>query len=388
MHMGKKCRAIICGMVLLAGMIRPVWAEESRFGQPEFTVNCKAALLMDQDSGAVLYAANPDIQLPEASITKVMTLLLTMEALEEGRVGLEDIVPVSEHSYSMGGSQIWLEPGEQFTLDEMLRAICVSSANDAAVAVAEYIGGSEEVFVEQMNGKAAELGLINTHYRNACGLDAAGHVSSARDVAVLSREILNHYPLVLEYSGIWMDSLRDGQTQLVNTNKLLKSYPGITGLKTGTTGGAGVCITASAERDGLRLIAVVLGAPSSQERFAAAKTLLDYGFANFANREAPLPEDAPEQIGVAGGTAGEVPLRYERPAGILLRKGEENLLSAVLELPENLQAPVTAGRQVGTVHLSVDGEEIGDYAVCAAGNVPDLDLRAALKKLIAELAHG
>lgn len=388
MGIGKRGRALICGAALLAGLVMPAAAEESRFDQPELALNCKAALLMEQDSGTVLYAMNPDIQLPEASITKVMTVLLTMEALDEGKVGLEDIVPVSEHSYNMGGSQIWLEPGEQLTLDEMLRAICVSSANDAAVAVAEYIGGSEEAFVSQMNEKAAALGLVNTHYCNACGLDAAGHVSSARDIALLSREILIGHPRVLEYSGIWMDSLRDGKTQLVNTNKLLKNYPGITGLKTGTTGGAGVCITASAERDGLRLIAVILGAPSSQERFAATRTLLDYGFANFASREAPLPEEAPGKVTVAGGTEGEVALQYERPDGILLRKGEENALDAVTELPETVQAPITVGQQLGTVHLTVAGEEIGSYAVSAAGSVEKLNLHAALGKLLLGWARG
>lgn len=388
MQRGNRWCALVCATALAAGLVMPARAEESRFGQPEFTVNCKAGLLMDQDSGTVLYAMNPDIQLPEASITKVMTMLLTMEALEAGRISLEDIVPVSEHSYNMGGSQIWLEPGEQMTLDEMLRAICVSSANDAAVAVAEFIGGSEEVFVEQMNNRAAELGLVNTHYCNACGLDAAGHVSSARDVALLSREILNRHPLIREYSGIWMDSLREGRTQLVNTNKLLRSYNGVTGLKTGTTSGAGVCITASAERDGLRLIAVILGAPSSQERFKAAKTLLDYGFANFQNVEAPLPEGVPETIAVTGGSVSRAALTCGRPEGLLLRRGEENSLESVLELPDGLRAPVTVGDQVGTVHLLVNGEEIGSYGIFAADTVPPMDLRAALERLLAEMVCG
>lgn len=388
MRTGKRWPALVCALALAVGAALPAGAEESRFGQPEWTVNCKAALLMDQDSGTVLYAMNPDIQLPEASITKVMTLLLTMEALDAGRASLEDIVPVSEHSYSMGGSQIWLEPGEEFTLDEMLRAICVSSANDAAVAVAEYIGGSEAVFVEAMNARAAELGMENTHYCNACGLDAPGHVSSARDIAILSREILSHHPLIKEYSGIWMDSLRNGQTQLVNTNKLLKSYQGTTGLKTGTTGGAGVCITASAEREGLRLIAVVLGASSSQERFQAAKSLLDYGFANFETAQTPLPENAPETVAVTGGRTGAASLSYERPDGILLRKGEENSLVATLELPETLKAPVAAGEPVGLVRLQVEGQEIGSYPVCAGEEVPPMDLQAALEMLLRQMVSG
>ena len=259
----------------------------------DFDLPCAAAILIDEDSGTVLYEKNADDRRPIASITKVMTLLLTFEALEAGRVRLDDAVPVSEHAYHMGGSQIWLEPGEQMTLKEMLKAICISSANDAAVAVAEYIGGSETAFAEQMNARAAELGMTSTHFVNACGLDAEGHLSSARDVALMSREILLHHSEVRDYCSVWMDTLRGGATQLVNTNKLLKSYTGITGLKTGTTGKAGVCISASAERDGLRLIAVVLGAASGKERFQAATTLLDYGFSHFESAEAELPADAP-----------------------------------------------------------------------------------------------
>ena len=257
---------------------------------------CRAAVLIEPASGRVLYEKNADERVPIASITKLMTLLLTFEAVHGGKLTLDTPVPVSEHAYHMGGSQIWLEPGEQFTLDEMLRAICVSSANDAAVAVAELVGGSEPVFVEQMNARAAELGLQNTSFRNACGLDAEGHLSTARDVAALSCYILNTCPEILHYTGIWTDSLRNGQTQLVNTNKLLKRYSGITGLKTGTTGGAGVCISASATRDGLTLIAVILGAPSSAERFQAATALLDYGFAAYAAVPVPQLPDRPLHV--------------------------------------------------------------------------------------------
>ena len=205
---------------------------------------------MEQDTGTVLYEKNADEQVPIASITKVMTLLLTFEAIHNGQLTLETTVPVSEHAYHMGGSQIWLEPGEQFTLDEMIKAICVSSANDAAVAVAELVGGSEPAFVERMNARAAELGMEHTTFHNACGLDTEGHLSTARDVAVMSCQILNTCPEVLHYTGIWTDTLRGGATQLVNTNKLLHRYNGITGLKTGTTGGAGVCMRASAAPPG------------------------------------------------------------------------------------------------------------------------------------------
>ena len=286
---------VLCLLLALLTMLRSYAAAADAL--PHITpastdtldVPCAAAILIDEDSGTVLYEKNADQQRPIASITKVMTLLLAFEALSAGRISLSDTVPVSEHAYHMGGSQIWLEPGEQMTLDDMLKAICISSANDAAVAVAEFVGGSEPAFVQQMNARAAELGLTNTHFENACGLDAEGHLSTARDVAMMSREILLHHAEVRNYCSIWMDSLRDGATQLVNTNKLLKTYNGITGLKTGTTSQAGVCISASAERNGLRLIAVVLGADSGKERFAAATALLDYGFANYEKRH---PADA------------------------------------------------------------------------------------------------
>ena len=289
---------------------------------PQLDLNCRAAILIEQGSGRVLYEKNADERVPIASITKVMTLLLAFEAVHDGRLTMETPVPVSEHAYHMGGSQIWLEPGEHFTLDEMIKAICVSSANDAAVAVAELVGGSEPAFVEQMNARAASLGMEQTSFRNACGLDAEGHLSTARDVAAMSRTILNTCPEVLHYTGIWTDTLRGGATQLVNTNKLLRRYEGITGLKTGTTGGAGICISASATRNGLSLIAVILGAPSSADRFDAATTLLDYGFG--AYEAAPLPklEAQPLQITVRGSAAGSVPLDYSAlPETVLVEKG-------------------------------------------------------------------
>lgn len=315
---------------------------------PQLDLNCRAAILIEQGSGRVLYEKNADERVPIASITKVMTLLLAFEAVHDGRLTMETPVPVSEHAYHMGGSQIWLEPGEHFTLDEMIKAICVSSANDAAVAVAELVGGSEPAFVEQMNARAASLGMEQTSFRNACGLDAEGHLSTARDVAAMSRTILNTCPEVLHYTGIWTDTLRGGATQLVNTNKLLRRYEGITGLKTGTTGGAGICISASATRNGLSLIAVILGAPSSADRFDAATTLLDYGFG--AYEAAPLPklEAQPLQITVRGSAAGSVPLDYSAlPETVLVEKGSGASLHTELTLPEELEAPVERGQTLG-----------------------------------------
>ena len=347
--------------------------------QPDLTLNCRAVCLIDQDTGTVLYEKNADQQMPIASITKVMTLLLTFEAIHDGRLTLDTPVPVSEHAYHMGGSQIWLEPGEQFTLDEMIKAICVSSANDAAVAVAELVGGSEQGFVQIMNDRAAELGMTNTTFHNACGLDTEGHLSTARDVAIMSRQILTTCPEVLHYTGIWTDTLRGGATQLVNTNKLLRRYNGITGLKTGTTGGAGVCISASATRDGLNLIAVVLGAPSSKDRFEAATTLLDYGFA--AWRAAPLPamEDRPLLIKVKGSAEESVPLEYSAlPESILMPKESAAELTAQLTLPDELDAPVQQGQAVGMVRILAGETVLGEYDICAAADAPEMDFGTAL----------
>ena len=347
--------------------------------QPDLTLNCRAVCLIDQDTGTVLYEKNADQQMPIASITKVMTLLLTFEAIHDGRLTLDTLVPVSEHAYHMGGSQIWLEPGEQFTLDEMIKAICVSSANDAAVAVAELVGGSEQGFVQMMNDRAAELGMTNTTFHNACGLDTEGHLSTARDVAIMSRQILTTCPEVLHYTGIWTDTLRGGATQLVNTNKLLRRYNGITGLKTGTTSGAGVCISASATRDGLNLIAVVLGAPSSKDRFEAATTLLDYGFA--AWRAAPLPamEDRPLLIKVKGSAEESVPLEYSAlPESILMPKESAAELTAQLTLPDELDAPVQQGQAVGMVRILAGESVLGEYDICAAADAPEMDFGTAL----------
>ncbi|MGN0975686.1 MAG: D-alanyl-D-alanine carboxypeptidase family protein [Gemmiger sp.] len=347
----------------------------------DFDVPCKAAILVDEDSGTVLYEKNADEQRPIASITKVMTLLLAFEALEAGKVQLTDVVPVSEHAYGMGGSQIWLEPGEQLTLEEMFKAICISSANDAAVAVAEFISGSEPAFVQEMNRKAEELGMSNTHFENACGLDATGHLSTARDVAVMSREMLLYHPEVEDYCMIWMDSLRNGQTQLVNTNKLLKSYNGITGLKTGTTGGAGVCISASASRDGLSLIAVVLGAASGKERFEAATALLDYGFANYANLKVELPQDAPATLPVKNGVEQTVTLEYTTPAGYLVEKGQAGAIQVQLKLPESVEAEITAGQQLGEVQILRGGAVIDCYPVTAGNDVAKLNFVFCFRRL-------
>lgn len=377
---------LLCGALLASAFTLPAMAETIMPAtQADFDLPCQAAILVDLGTGAVLYEKNADEQRAIASITKVMTLLLTFQALEAGRVQLTDVVPVSEHAYGMGGSQIWLEPGEQLTLEEMLKAICISSANDAAVAVAEYIGGSEDAFVQQMNAEAARLGMTGTHFENACGLDETGHLSTARDVAVMSREMLLHHTEIADYCTIWTDTLRGGETQLVNTNKLLRSYQGITGLKTGTTGGAGVCISASAERDGLGLVAVILGAPSSKDRFDAARTLLDYGFANYQSLTAELPADAPKTLPVARGAEETVELSYTAPGSFLAAKGDDAQLEVRLALPESVEAPVAAGQQLGTVTVLRGGQTLAEYPVAAANDVAALSFGLCFRRLVEAL---
>lgn len=383
--------AVLCLLLAVTAVLRS-YADAvpgvQAAGVQDFDVPCAAAVLIDEDSGTVLYEKNADERRPVASITKVMTLLLTFEALQAGKIALGDIVPVSEHAYHMGGSQIWLEPGEQLTLQEMLKAICISSANDAAVAVAEFVAGSESAFVDAMNARAAALGMTATHFANACGLDEEGHLSSARDVAVMSREMLLHHPEVREYCTVWMDTLRGGRTQLVNTNKLLKSYPGITGLKTGTTGKAGVCITASAERDGLRLIAVVLGAASGKERFEAAKTLLDYGFAHYDSAEVTLSDDAPEELRVKRGTAETTTLDYAAPERLLVPKGEGRDLQTKILLPDTLQAPVRQGSPVGSWQLLRGETVLQELPICAAQDVQALSFGYCLRYLVHTVLLG
>ena len=377
---------LLCGALLASAFTLPAMAETiTPATQADFDLPCQAAILVDLGTGTVLYEKNADEQRAIASITKVMTLLLTFQALEAGRVQLTDIVPVSEHAYGMGGSQIWLEPSEQLTLEEMLKAICISSANDAAVAVAEYIGGSEDAFVQQMNAEAARLGMTGTHFENACGLDETGHLSTARDVAVMSREMLLHHTEIADYCTIWTDTLRGGETQLVNTNKLLRSYQGITGLKTGTTGGAGVCISASAERDGLGLVAVILGAPSSKDRFDAARTLLDYGFANYQSLTAELPADAPKTLPVARGAEETVELNYTAPGSFLAAKGDDAQLEVQLALPESVEAPVAAGQQLGTVTVLRGGQTLAEYPVAAANDVAALSFGLCFRRLVEAL---
>ena len=343
------------------------------------TADC--AILIERETGQVLYEKNADASHAVASITKVMTLLLTVEALEQGRISLEDEVVTSEHAYSMGGSQIWLEPGEVMTVDELMRAVCVQSANDAAVALAEAVSGSEESFVAAMNAKAAQLGMTNTTFKNANGLDAEGHMSCARDVAIMSNALLQH-DIIRDYCTVWMDSLRGGETQLTNTNKLLKSYEGITGLKTGTTNKAGVCIAASAERDGMELIAVVLGCPDSQSRFADARKLLDHGFAYYELAPMQLPAQSVTPVRVKQGVQQYCRYDCALPGAVLVPKGKADAVHLEITLAEQVEAPVQAGQQLGSVGVYLDGQLLQSYPVVAAEDTAKMRFADAFVQLL------
>ncbi|MBQ6154078.1 MAG: D-alanyl-D-alanine carboxypeptidase [Ruminococcus sp.] len=345
----------------------------------EEEISAPSAVLIDVDSGKILFEKNKDEQRPCASITKVMTLLLVMEALDSGKIHLDDIVTTSAHASSMGGSDIWLEEGEQMTVDEMIKATAVASANDAAVALAEHICGSEDDFVTMMNERAKELGMDQTTFLNCNGLDEEGHLTSAYDVALMSRELIKHN-LIFDYTSIWLDSLRDGETQIVNTNKLLKTYPGITGLKTGTTSEASSCISATAERDGLSLIAVVLGAPSGKDRFKDAATLLDYGFANFMTVKLDMSEEL-YPMAVEGGMEDDVDILCEDSAAVTVPKGEEGNVKQSVNLAESITAPVEKGQKVGTLSYTLGGETVASFDVVTADSVEAMIFLTVLTKL-------
>lgn len=345
----------------------------------EEEISAPSAILMDANSGKILYEKNSHEQRACASITKVMTLTLVMEAIDSGKIHLDDVVTSSAHAASMGGSDIWLEEGEQMTVDDMIKATAVASANDAAVALAEFINGSEDDFVVAMNEKAKSLGMEDTTFLNCNGLDEEGHITSAYDVALMSRELIKHKK-IFDYTSIWLDYLRDGETQIVNTNKLLRSYNGITGLKTGTTSGAGSCISATAERDGLSLIAVVLGAGSGTDRFRDAAALLDYGFANFECKKLSL-EDELSPIAVEGGMQDTVAIVCEDSTYLTVPKGEGEGMTQTLNVPENVPAPVKSGDKIGSLKFTLNDEEIAAFDVVAAEDVEEKNFGSVFKLL-------
>ena len=318
----------------------------------------ESAILIEQESGQILYEHNIHEQLRPASVTKVMSILLIMEAIDSGKISLDDKVPCSEKARSMGGSQIWLNETETLTVNEMLKAICVVSANDAVVAMSEFIAGSEEAFVVKMNEKAKELGMNDTCFKNCHGIDEDGHVTSSYDIALMSRELLKNHPNITNYTTIWMDTLRDGKSELVNTNKLIRNYQGATGLKTGSTSLALYNLSASATRNSLSLIAVIMKAPSTKLRFSEAQKLLDYGFNNFSYKELAKKDDIIKQINVTRGVESSLNAVFESNTGILLRKGQEKEISQSIDIAENLSAPIFKGQKIGETSYLLDGQII------------------------------
>lgn len=343
-------------------------------------IKAKSAVLMEPNTGKILYEQNADKPLPPASITKIMSLLLVMEALDRGDFTLETVVNASEHACSMGGSQIWLEPGEGMTVHDLLKATVIASANDACVALGELVAGSEEGFVELMNSRAKELGMNSTTFKNCTGLDAEGHLTTANDVAVMSGELIKH-DLIKDYSTVWMDTLRDGKSELVNTNKLVRFYKGTTGLKTGTTSVAKYCLSATAERDNLSLVAVIMGGETSSDRFEGAKKLLDFGFANFSFRKigADLKET---EIPLLKAEKKTLKVKAEEEISLLSQKSAKNDIKRETEWNKNITAPIKKGQTVGYVNIYNGEENIGKIPIKAAENIKKMTFGLSFGKIL------
>lgn len=379
----KKTASILTALLLCFLLAAPAAALDAQDpAAPE--VAAPSAVLIERETGTVLYAKDETERRPPASVTKVMTLLLIAEAVDSGELALDDMVTASERAASMGGSQIWLEVGEQLSVSDMIKCVAVVSANDCAVALAEHLCGSEAAFVERMNRRAEELGLENTQFTNCTGLfDDTAHYTCALDIAVMSRELLGH-EWIKDYTTIWMDSVRDGASELTNTNKLVRYYEGCTGLKTGYTSTAMYCLSASAERDGTEYIAVIMHAESIESRNADASALLDYGFANF--RLCPLTsgEELPE-VAVELGTEASVTPVYDGGGAVLLRTKDAQGLSWSLDLPESVAAPVRAGERLGTLTLSNSSGPVAEVPILAGGTSERLSAPGIFIRLVSLL---
>lgn len=354
-------------------------------GAPE--VAAGAAVLMEKETGQILYEQNAHDKLEPASVTKVMTLLLVMEAIDAGILSPDDSVQISTRAASMGGSQVYLKEGETMSVRDLLKAVAVVSGNDAAVALAERVAGSEGAFVERMNQRASELGMTDTTFLNCTGLPAAGHLTSAHDIALMSRELILHHPAIREYTTIWMDSIRNGVFQLSNTNKLIRFYDGATGLKTGSTDGALYCMSATAERDGMELIAVVLKSPTSAQRFETAKSMLDFGFANYTVLDAH-PAQALAPVDVLLGEKEQVQPVLEGGGRILVEKAQVNEVETRIDLCADVEAPVEQGQKLGEMTVTVAGEVRQTIPIVAAQSVARLTIPGILKNLLGHFFMG
>lgn len=376
----KQCIAVVLCVALMMSFC---CVNVSALSEEE--ISSPSAVLIEPVTGKVLFEKNAHEQRACASITKVMTLLLIMEAIEQGVISYDDVVTTSEHAKSMGGSDIWLEVGEQMTVDEMIKATAVASANDAAVALAEHLCGTEDEFVKKMNERAKELKMENTVFKNCNGLDEEGHLTSAYDVALMSAELMKHEK-IFEYTNIWIDTLRGGETQIVNTNKLLKSYDGITGLKTGTTGDAGSCISATATRNGLSLCAVVLGATTGTERFKDAATLLDFGFANYEMLSFNADDSSFSEISVKNGMKKTAQLECSGASDMVVAKDSSDKVEQSVSLQEFVEAPVKKGQKVGTLSFSLDGKNVATFDVVTTQVVEKITFKAVFFELFCALS--
>lgn len=369
-------KKFLCPLLILTALFRtPVFAEKAAQVDTDISarlINAKSGILTEASTGEVLYEVNADERLQIASVTKTMTMLLITEAIDSGKIDINDTVTVSDYAASMGGSQVFLEPGEQMSVNDMMKAIAVASGNDAAVAMAEFISGSEEAFVEKMNKRASELNCTNTHFINCNGLDeTADHYSTARDIAIISRELLKHEK-IFDYTTIWMDSLRGGSFGLSNTNKLIRFYNGANGLKTGSTSTAKYCISATAKRDNMQLISVVICAPSSAERFSSASAMLDYGFANYEVADNILDTSVP-YVNIVGGVTDQIAPKVSGN-GFILKKGNSDKVEETFDLPQSVNAPVYSGQKLGEIIYAVDGAEVARRDVCADYDVPKITI--------------
>lgn len=344
-------------------------SESNNTGESSLNLQSGGAILIDQTSGQVLYEHNSHEQLRPASVTKVMSILLIMEALDSGQINLNDKVPCSEKASSMGGSQVWLTTSETLTVNEMLKCICVVSANDCTVAMAEFLSGSTEAFVEKMNQRAKELGMNDTCFKNCHGIDEDGHVTSAYDIALMSRELLNNHPSITQYTTIWMDSIRDGKSELVNTNKLVRNYEGCTGLKTGSTSLALYNLSASATRDNLSLIAVIMKAPTTALRFSEAKVLLDYGFNNYSSSELAKKDELVKNITVEKGVENNINGIFADNKYCMVPKGQDSKISQEINIPDSVQAPINKGDKIGEVNYYYDNELLATVDVVSDKDV-------------------
>lgn len=376
--------SFLLALTLSISGIVPVFGEEAA----QLSLESKSGILMDAATGTILYEKNSHEAMPPASVTKVMTMLLIYEAEEAGQFSWKDSVQVSEHAASMGGSQVFLEPGEIQTAADMTKCIAIASANDAAVAMAEFVAGSEEAFVERMNKRAKELGMQDTCFRNACGLDTDGHMTSAHDIAVMSRELMTRFPEIREYTTTWQDRIvhktRKGESEfgLTNTNKLIKWYEGATGLKTGSTGKALYCLSGTAERDGLHLIAVVMAAPDFKVRFQETMKLLDYGFANYSAQKGLPAEEKMAEIPITKGMADTVDAVVKEEISFLLKKDSGKEWETKVETLPIVDAPVKKGEKVGEVVYTISGKEVGRADLITAEDVEKADLGTMLERML------